>query len=494
MDYIFIIYSCKKNIERANKTYEKIREKINNSKVYIIYGDININAKYLISDDKYIILNVADDYDNLNNKTLLLIEAINHLFPEIKGMFKCDDDVIINLNHLNNLIDQQLGNASYIGHANYIGHATARYKSERKNINNPHFIPDDDIVYCGGPLYYLSKKSIECFNNGTQITDIYYEDMLVGYHLNKHNIFPEKNNLYSDNIHDSPTISYHNKNHYNDIYIILQGGLGNQLFQLGCAMTLAAKYDKQLKINIRAIIPNPHQNQNINTTISTLKRLYPQLQIVNEQLAPEYFYTFTEENNAAFAYTEEKLANCFNTYNNVVLKGYFINYNYIANNANLANPIIQPDDNRLLSFDFSNTYFLHIRLGDYHKHPLHYVNLQSYYTDCVNRIISVNPDAKFYICTNQYDNVLQTHLNMLPKNAKYILQNKGNNDIDTLFIMSSCCGAICSNSTLSFMGALFQKKKEHIYMPYPYVNFINGFNSTNVTTDMYPEWCTIINA
>jgi hypothetical protein len=35
--------------------------------------------------------------------------------------------------------------------------------------------------------------------------------------------------------------------------------------------------------------------------------------------------------------------------------------------------------------------------------------------------------------------------------------------------------------------------KDTIYMPYPYVRFLNGFNETNVTTSMYPDWCTIYN-
>jgi hypothetical protein len=85
---------------------------------------------------------------------------------------------------------------------------------------------------------------------------------------------------------------------------------------------------------------------------------------------------------------------------------------------------------------------------------------------------------------------------MLPKNKKYTIQNRENNDMDTLYIMSSCCGAICSNSTLSFMGALLQKTvkcKENIYMPYPFVNFIDNFNETNVTLEMYPEWVSVYN-
>ena len=79
---------------------------------------------------------------------------------------------------------------------------------------------------------------------------------------------------------------------------------------------------------------------------------------------------------------------------------------------------------------------------------------------------------------------------------KYKIQDRTHNDSDTLYIMSSCCGAICANSTLSFMGSVLQKtekKKENIYMPYPFVNFTDGFNPSNVTREMYPEWCTIYN-
>ena len=47
METIFILYSCKKNLEKTNKTYDKIYDKINNTKVYIIYGD-ELNEKYKI--------------------------------------------------------------------------------------------------------------------------------------------------------------------------------------------------------------------------------------------------------------------------------------------------------------------------------------------------------------------------------------------------------------------------------------------------------------
>ena len=75
-DYIFIIYSCKKNIDNANKIYDKIYGKLENCKIYIIYGDESILIRYKILDDKYIVLNVNDDYEHLNKKTLMLLQVI----------------------------------------------------------------------------------------------------------------------------------------------------------------------------------------------------------------------------------------------------------------------------------------------------------------------------------------------------------------------------------------------------------------------------------
>lgn len=484
-DYIFILYSCKKNLDKTNKIYDKINNKLHYSKVYIIYGDeLDINEKYKIIDDKYIILNVKDDYDNLNEKTLSLIQTINMLFPSIKGMFKCDDDVIVNIGHIQNMIYTiQNENIDYCGHYNIIDKDKTTYDTY-------------ECTYCGGPLYFLSKKAIECFNETSDIKKIYYEDMMIGYHLNKFNIFPsEKYNLYSNNIYDSDKISYHNYNHYEELYMIIQGGLGNQLFQLGCAMKMAEKYNKKFMLIIKGILPNPHQNNNIVSTIYTIKQLFPDIPICDKKLFLQEFYNYQENKNECFLFTEEKLHEIFNIYNNIILNGYFINYKYVPTTI-FEKIKVTPTNKKLLTFDFTNVYFIHIRLGDYLKNKMYQINLKSYYNYCINKILELNVDAKFIICTNQYDIYLQNYLKDFPKNMKFKIQDKSNNDMDTLYIMSSCCGAICSNSTLSFMGALFQKepkKKEHIYMPYPFVNFIDGFNQSNVTREMYPEWCTIYN-
>lgn len=482
-DYIFILYSCKKNIIQANNTYDKIYDKLKNTKVYILYGDnlddTHIPLKnsnlhgYKIIDDKYIVLNV-DDY-NLCDKTIYLIQTINQICPNIKGMFKCEDDIIINMNHLNAFI--KINN---IQCNDYIGN-----------------IVTTQIDYCSGSFYFLSKKSMNFFDISiSPEIKIQNEDIMVGFHLNKNNIFPRNGiSLYTDDIRNSNKLSYYNKRHCNELYICIKGGLGNQIFQIACGMAFAKKYNKKLVLNHKLIVANQHQNNDIERTKTTLRTIFPNLPMNNTDLYHNEFVLFEEVKNECFLFSDSKMQEFFGIYNNVILNGYFINYKYIPDDL-IKHISIQPRDKQLLTINFKNVYFIHIRLGDYLQLILYNINLKEYYNYCINHILSINPNATFYICTNQYDDVLMRILNGFPKNAKYIIQDGNNNDIDTLYIMSSCCGAICSNSTLSFMGTILQsslKNKDTIFMPYPFVTFVDGFNATNVTLDMYPEWCSVYN-
>ena len=393
METIFILYSCKKNLEKTNKTYDKIYDKINNTKVYIIYGD-ELNEKYKIIDDKYLVLNVNDDYDHLCDKTLLLFQTISHLFPSIKGIFKCDDDVIINLLYINTILK-----IIETKNIDYCGKSIVLTKEYDTKFPTEH--PTEECTYCGGPLYYLSKKAVDYFN--TEVKNIYYEDIMVGYHLNKFNIYPdEKYYLYSDDINHSNVAPYHNSTHTEELYIYIQGGLGNQLFQIACAMKMAEKNNKKFILNSLIVIPSPHQYNDKSIVLNTIKVLFPDITISDKKLDKLQFRIYLEEKNDCFLFKEEKIEDCFDVYNNIVLRGYFINYKYIP--LHIFEKIkITPTDQRLLNFDFTNVYFIHIRLGDYLKNKMYKINLKRYYNYCINQILRLNADAKFIICTNQHD-------------------------------------------------------------------------------------------
>lgn len=490
--YIFVIYSCKKNSSKSQALYQKLANNLTDTKVYILYGDPDLDQPFKI-DDKYIVLKVRDDYDHLADKTTALIHCVNKAFPESSGLFKCDDDIFVNLKHLNTFIQ-----IASVKEVNYGGRAVVRTKEynlwSRKNNYDKH--PVEECSYCGGPLYFLSKKALSCFKT-EPIKWIYYEDMQVGYHLNKFQIFPDaKYNLYSDQITQSPKISYHNQKHFEELYVIIQGGLGNQLFQIACGLAMAEKYNKKFVLNTSAIIPNPHQHNNLTTTIDTLKTLFPEIPFTKTAVIQTDYILFQEEKNDCFMYTAAKLDQCFQTYANVVLKGYFIHQKYLPSAKAFSALNLKPSDPKLAALDYKNVYFIHIRLGDYLKLPMYNIPLTEYYNFCIRRILELNPQATFYICTNQYDAVLTNIVTKFPTSSgKYCIQDKNNDAVDTLYIMASCSGGICSNSTLSFMGALLQKdkKKETIFMPYPFVQFMDGFNAGNLPLEMYPEWCSVYN-
>jgi len=301
----------------------------------------------------------------------------------------------------------------------------------------------------------------------------------------------------------------------NNLYVKLKSGLGNMLFQIAAGLFFAIKHNKQLIINENLIQPSHHRLDKTKL-VNILKNLYPQLIFSTDYLYTDKdkqlsnlkdilisypdakilsnLYEYKELKHKCFTNLEESISLSFKHYDNIILAGYFINYNYIKDNQLFNKINIEPETKNLLNINFKNLYFIHIRLGDYIDNNLHVLDLSNYYIYCINKIKSINPVARFYICTNSYDSNLTKYLDNFPI-KDYILQDEKNNDIDTLYIMSSCIGGICSNSTLSYLGSYFQKnkKKNNIYMPYPFVNFINGYTDDNITKDIYPEWCTIYN-
>ena len=495
-EYIFIIYSCKKNLFYANNIYNVIKNKLEKCKIFIIYGD-TIKTDYKLIHN-YLILNVLDDYESLNLKTLKIFETVNTIFPNIKGIFKCDDDIIPNINHLNTFI-----NLDIINTIDYCGYkVNIEKESNHKNIILPI------VQYCGGPLYYLSKKSLDIFKNinenenkNKNIIMHISEDLMVGLNLNANNIFPYDYKLYDIKLNDICLISYHNYNrdinlfnNINNNYLIIeiQGGLGNQLFQIGTALGYCEKYNKNLILSKNHIIQNTHQT--FDKTIKVINTLFPDIKIV-DNLCTDKYYIFNEINEDTFMYKPICNNTIINTLDNILLKGYFINYKYFSE---IFNCCISPTNSISKYTDklnnFNNTYFIHIRLGDYVNHNLYNIKLNKYYTYCINKIKKQNNNAKFIICTNEYGNNLDNYINNFPKDIDYIIQDKTDDELDTLYIMSSCKGGICSNSSLSFIGSYFQKEKEkdknYIFMPYPWVNFINGYIHDNII-DIYPKWTQV---
>ncbi len=104
--------------------------------------------------------------------------------------------------------------------------------------------------------------------------------------------------------------------------------------------------------------------------------------------------------------------------------------------------------------DLANCAFLHIRRGDYLKHPtIHYNQTLEYYEKAVNRLcseVTVMP-KKIYVISDDISWVKSQ--SFFTANPIYDIFESAD-ELETMAFMSLCtAGAVCANSTFSWWGA-----------------------------------------
>jgi hypothetical protein len=158
---------------------------------------------------------------------------------------------------------------------------------------------------------------------------------------------------------------------------------------------------------------------------------------------------------------------------NVLLKGYFQSEKYFPSNVSSIRTSYYP-----------NTYFIHIRAGDYITTG-RYIVTKHYYKKCIRDILKQNPNASFLVFSDD-NSYAKKYLQKFKIQYKLSDTKTG---YDTLIEMSNCCGAICANSSLSWLGAFFQRKPRGlIYMPSKWV-----YNKQKINSDIYPSWAIKMN-
>ena len=86
------------------------------------------------------------------------------------------------------------------------------------------------------------------------------------------------------------------------ISVVIKGGLGNQIFQILCALGYSYKTNNKLIIAKNLIHPNQHQNNDKELTVSILNKLFPDIEII-ENLDTKDFYKYNET-CSIFEYTD----------------------------------------------------------------------------------------------------------------------------------------------------------------------------------------------
>jgi hypothetical protein len=457
--YLLAIYTCAKYQQKAEFLYRALLGRLpSNVDIKLFFGNCNIQTQC-----PHIILNCEDDYDNLIFKTTALL---NYTYKNgYAGLLKCDDDIFPNLQVLNRFFAIP-NKGDYIGNIvtqkqdfisiSHIGKST----KFDKPINAPK------CTYCAGPLYYLSRNAMEKIISKDFI-GYFSEDIAIGLNAADKGITPTEYNFYSSDIFALDKCCIENANSESKyLFTYLQGGLGNQLFQL------AAAYGTGL---LRGMLPvavlsnNPaiyvHNENGVDTYINTVFRNFVCMKGI--QFGKINVWSENDANVKNSFMHCKSIQMRFDAENDMLMHGYFQTEKYFLHcKADLLDKIIDAGFLGKIQTAYpraATSYFIHVRRGDYVEHPIYAIDYNTYLTNALAYIESKDPGKKHYYVLSNDPAYCKTYA---------LLANRGNTEftvldtlstMDTLYLMMACAkGAICANSSFSWWGSYMNRCPDKI--------------------------------
>jgi hypothetical protein len=265
----------------------------------------------------------------------------------------------------------------------------------------------------------------------------------------------------------TPTRNASNQNTY--VTVELTGGLGNRIFQILAAQGFAEKTRRKFVLVEEFIRDNQHQSK--ESTMNELNIFFKGLPLYVGE--PTTWFPIQEEKYEYYTYNQT-IAHQFPG-KNIVLKGYFQNEHYFPKQL----PTIEGKTK-------INTYFLHIRFGDY-KQSVHDVGLALYYRKAIENILINNQLSSFIVFSDEPGLVDDYIQNEIGYPIRYSISDAGT-PLTVLKEMSECSGGICANSSLSYLGGFLQRKpRGKIFMPDVWMTTV----PKKQMASFYPPWATV---
>ena len=267
---------------------------------------------------------------------------------------------------------------------------------------------------------------------------------------------------------------YKMSNGYVSVHI--QGGLGNQIYQISAALNYANKYNKELIFCDDDISPSlsPSHGYTVwKTLFNNHFKLLSKEEYNNINFNKESDNnTYVNGNVQLFGYYEE--------FRNIseYSKNYI--YNIICSSDLYLNAKIFYIKLKILfnDEDDNNYCFIHVRRGDYIS-ILNYTTDIEYFNNSYNYINNLNNNTKFFLFS---DDLEWCKNNIKYKNLYYI--DHINDHKIEFILMTLFKNAIIDSSTFSWWGAYFGDNKNIIIAPKKH--------RVHNPSDIYPNnWITL---
>jgi hypothetical protein len=247
---------------------------------------------------------------------------------------------------------------------------------------------------------------------------------------------------------------------------ILQGGLGNQIFQIAAAYSLAKDNNDEVAIN--------YNIEHIGLQKSQLyyrDNIYKKIK--STDIIPTGKYT-----EPCFSYKKIPYVN------NMCIHGYFQSEKYFNKYKDEINNLFEfPKDVKDKVDTFLEKYNgiykigIHYRRGDYVKYKNIYSYLGKEYYDAAKNLIRSKKKLVYLNCSDDFNTVLN-EFNIDGEIIKL-------GELEDLYLLSQCNSIITSNSSYVWWAAWLGKKKDVIVMPEKWF----GIDGVKDYQDIYIKGC-----
>jgi hypothetical protein len=284
------------------------------------------------------------------------------------------------------------------------------------------------------------------------------------------------------------------------ITVKLQGGLGNQLFQIFTTIAHAFDCNEQFFFIYSETLPYGILRPTYwNNFLQHLK--------IYTVTPPPFGKMVTTFNEPAFHYTGPP-PHPTNKDHILMLDGYFQTPKYFAKHLAKINEMIQlvPQlENQKITSPIwiSEACSLHFRLGDYtDKQDYHTVLPIGYYINSINQLLLRDPTIKHILVFNEavdretVDSVYLEPLKGVYKHLVFHRINYAISDWQQILMMALCRHNIIANSTFSWWGAFFGQNRNgngnNKIVFYPNHQWFGPRLSHHQLHDMFPsEWISV---
>ncbi len=271
----------------------------------------------------------------------------------------------------------------------------------------------------------------------------------------------------------------------NDLLIQLDGGLGNQLFQISAGNYFAKTFGKTLKFKLPLTNYENKKKNHLLNTVSTQNEIFENKllyfkylrflwRIDRKLIKLSKFYSSIRRVQDLQNLAEIDEIQLLNSTKE--LRGYFQSSFFASYSRNIISSILSGIQLSITASELSTQIQIekpvgvHIRRGDYIKlEDLYGLLSKEYYELIFEDILQNKPNQKFWIFSNEIQKIEELFSKSKYFGHLYFVDyEKKLNDLESLVLYSKCSGHITGNSTFSWWGAFISNNSEFVYAPEPW--------------------------